>query len=62
MKILTKPCHVCGKQSQMEVNDLRYEMWLRGALIQTAFPDMPLDQRELLISGKHPDCCIALRF
>jgi hypothetical protein len=30
--------------------------WRSGTLIQRAFPEMPADQRELLITGTHPAC------
>lgn len=28
-----------------------YHRWMDGALVQEAFPDLPIDQREILITG-----------
>jgi hypothetical protein len=52
----TPHCEWCGKTSTVMVNADRYEAWCGGKLVQLAFPDMPADQRELLISGTHPEC------
>jgi hypothetical protein len=32
------------------------ESWQAGEIIQVAFPDMSIDDREILISGTHPAC------
>ena len=34
--------------------------WREGSNIQVAFPEMPKDQRELLITGTHPACWDAM--
>jgi hypothetical protein len=61
MKITTKPCMKCGKTAEMEVDSTAYFRWKeQGWHIQTAFPDMPAEQRELLISGTHPACWLEL--
>lgn len=57
MKVITKPCVVCGKASTISVPPDGYVSWYHhGAFIQDAFPQLSADERELLISGTHPDC------
>lgn len=50
------PCRVCGIAEVVEVNRLDYQRWQDGALIQDALRSLPLDKRELLISGTHSGC------
>jgi len=41
----------------MYVDEIAYERWQnREILIQQAFPDMSLGERELLKTGFHPKC------
>jgi hypothetical protein len=48
---------VCGETSEMEVDSVALYRWqTMGVLIQYAFPDMPIDERELLKSGTHGSC------
>lgn len=51
-----RECPVCKKKSALIVDKKAFESWVRGKLIQDAFPEMPKDQRELLITGIHPEC------
>lgn len=50
------PCFVCGKRGEVTVAKADFERYQGGALIQQAFPELPVDQREMLISGTHPAC------
>lgn len=50
MKI-QKQCKMCRKVYTLEVSEEGYEMMLAGAHIQDAFPELSVDDRELLISG-----------
>lgn len=55
--IETPMCTVCGSTSLMYVDEIAYERWQnREILIQQAFPDMSLGERELLKTGFHPKC------
>lgn len=56
MIIETKPCPVCQRTSRMEVDGASYMRWVGGELIQIAFPSMSIDDRELMITGTHPEC------
>ena len=56
MTITTPSCCVCGKTTSVDVDRDRYMQWRFGMLIQSAFPQMSDDDRELLISGTHAKC------
>jgi hypothetical protein len=56
MVVVTNPCVVCGKASEVTVESANYEAWRRGMKIQEAFALLSPDERELLISGTHPKC------
>ena len=58
MKIVTPTCFACGLYSIMDVDEDAYKAWKRGVLIQQAFPDMPREEREMLVTGVHPVCWI----
>lgn len=51
---------VCEKVSQISVPFKGYHQWQRGALIQDAFPDMSVPDREHLKTGTHPACWDAM--
>lgn len=55
MKI-QKQCRMCRKVITLEVSESGYEMMLAGAHIQDAFPELSVDDRELLISGICGSC------
>jgi hypothetical protein len=55
--IETPVCPVCGSSTVMFVDEIAYERWQsREILIQQAFPDMSLGERELIKTGFHPAC------
>lgn len=58
VSITTMPCFQCGKTSTLELPKEKMDELKKpgGALVQDIFPDMPASQRELLISGIHPEC------
>lgn len=56
MKVLTKRCLFCRNQTLLDLPDEGYRKWDEGEFVQDAFPDMPAEQRELLISGTCPAC------
>jgi hypothetical protein len=58
--VRTGTCIVCHKSSTMTVRRVDYQRWQQGVLAHRAFPEMPAEQRELLISGTHPECFDAL--
>ena len=48
-------CPFCGKEHKMKFDSKKYfegaEKYNAGAVVQVAFPDFTVDQREFLISG-----------
>ena len=49
--IPTPPCPVCGKSTVFTLRVAAYDAWRRGTLIQDAFPEMSIDDRETLKTG-----------
>jgi uncharacterized protein YbaR (Trm112 family) len=56
VNVRTLPCPICKKSSVLDVDEEQMERYANGELIQRAFPDMPPSERELLITGTHPEC------
>ena len=54
--IIATRCPQCGKMKDMEVSQEAYQKWVSGTLIQNAFPELPADERERLITGICPPC------
>lgn len=49
-------CRVCETPYTFVVMPDQLEAWLSGAFVQDAFPNMPPEWREMLISGTCPSC------
>jgi len=56
----TKACMRCRQKSQVTVDADALKRWQSGELVQRAFPLMTPDERELLITGTHPECWRAM--
>lgn len=54
--VQTPRCRMCGQSSFVAVRACDLERYNAGALVQEAFPEMPAEKRELLISGVHAEC------
>lgn len=56
--ITTPKCFHCGKTSQVEVTPEQFQALINPnrPLIQLILPDWTAEQRELLITGTHPEC------
>jgi hypothetical protein len=51
-------CPECHKDQEIHVAPALYEGWVNGALlIQQAFPALPVDQREALMTGRASRRC-----
>lgn len=51
------PSRGCTKSHDgIEVKASDYDKWLSGAFVQSAFPYLTVGQREMFISGYHPEC------
>lgn len=54
---LVPPCLHCGASSVITLDGSEYFAYFnRGMSINQAFPTLTAEQRELLISGIHPEC------
>lgn len=56
IEVKTRPCCVCGKSEVKTLDRASVIRWQDGENIERAFPDMDAGERELLITGTHPDC------
>lgn len=61
IRVETKPCMQCGKRSYVEMTpEQHHRYYEQQAFVQDVFPDWTPDQRELLITGTHPECWDAM--
>lgn len=56
MIAIKKKCVICGTTKEIRVSKVGHAMWLRGALIQDALPELSVDDREMLMSDICPKC------
>jgi len=49
-------CRTCRGTTSLTVDKDKYEEWRRGALVQNCFPDMSVEDRELLVSQTCDKC------
>ncbi len=49
-------CHVCKKDKPVSATPQQVAAWNGGMLIQRAMPNVPADERELLISSTCGEC------
>lgn len=60
IRVTTPACMLCGKPSVLMMEASGCRKLLAGEFIQDAFPDMSVNDRELFISGTHPECWDAI--
>lgn len=56
MVTLAMVCPFCGTEHYVNVPEARYDRWMKGALVQDAFPMLSATEREQLISHLCPAC------
>ena len=49
-------CPFCGTESEMPLDKVKYFRWQAGELAQNVWPEMSLEDREVLISGTCREC------
>lgn len=49
-------CPFCRTKTEIKISAKGYVSWINGDVVQDAFPDMPAEDRELLISGMCYNC------
>lgn len=59
IKVQTPPCPWCKQPSFLSLEDWKLEQ-MKSAHVQDVFPEMSVDDRELLISGTHAACWDAM--
>lgn len=52
----TPPCIVCHKTGTIKVLREHLEQYEAGTKVQHAFPEMPAELREQIMTGTHPAC------
>ena len=56
-RYLTPSCPVCKEPTVMELDPIKVLRWQSGEKIQVVWPEMSVDDRELMQTGLHsPDC------
>jgi hypothetical protein len=54
--VKTKTCSVCDEYELWVLDRVAVEKWQAGEYLERAFPNMSIEDREILISGTHPAC------
>ena len=54
--VKTKTCSVCDEYELWVLDRVAVEKWKAGEYLERAFPNMSIEDREILISGTHPAC------
>lgn len=54
--VQTPRCTMCRCVSELTVPRSGLELWQKGAYIQDALPTLTAGEREMLLTGTHPDC------
>lgn len=53
---VTNRCLFCGEFEALSLDPELYARWQGGEHVQDVWPDWTKGQRELLITGTHPEC------
>lgn len=57
VEVTTQSCMGCAKVEKLTIPKAEYDAWIvEGDYIQTALPDLTPEERELILTGIHPDC------
>lgn len=57
MVLITTPaCMVCGRESEMVLEKEKVDRYLGGEFVQNVWPELPIAEREMLITGIHGKC------
>lgn len=57
---ITNSCIHCKKDNQIRISRADYNRRMRGDFAQDIWPNLPIDDRELIISGTHSECWNAI--
>lgn len=56
----TQVCMHCGKSTLVLLDIGKVNRWRAGEYVQSVWPEMTADARELLMTGTHPACWEAM--
>jgi len=56
IEVTTPTCCECGRASSLRLPRVGYELWRAGLFIQNALPTLTAGEREMLMTGTHPNC------
>lgn len=55
--IIKVNCEICNEEHWFDMTQLQYKRWTKQKdLIQNIFPEMSVDEREILVSGICSSC------
>ena len=54
--VVTKICSHCGGHTTFLARFDSLDRWRNGILVQHVWPDVPIAERETLVSGLHAEC------
>jgi hypothetical protein len=54
--VIVRDCRFCKQEARVTVPAQGLWDWEHGAFAQNAFPNMSADQREMVMTGTHPEC------
>jgi hypothetical protein len=53
----TNSCYHCGTENIIKIDEEDYKLWkVDQTYVQNVFPNLSFEEREVLISGTHPQC------
>lgn len=58
--VVVRDCMFCGKESRITVPGQGLWAWEHGTFAQDAFPDLTPAEREMVMTGTHPECWDAM--
>jgi hypothetical protein len=57
VEVHTATCLVCGKRDKVTISKEGYLLWIvEGEYMQVALKDLSSEDRELILTGLHPEC------
>lgn len=54
--VVERTCTLCHKTYRVMLDSSKHARWQAGSYVQTVWPELKPDQREIIINGTHPEC------
>lgn len=59
--LFSRVCIMCEEESWFRITEKEYDAWItQDGYIQDVFPHLSNENREVMISGTHPECWKAM--